>query len=270
MSNLAPVSKEKKAAVRDLVGEVSVSIFEDEDQHKLRVIERDGEPWFVLSDVCAKLGIANVGDAGTRLDDDEKDNIGITDVIGRSRSTTIINESGLYSLILTSRKPAAKRFKKWVTSEVLPSIRRSGVYQDRIPEFIRRFNENFDRVDHGYFSVISQLVQILWGRLEMVGHRMADRGPDGKQLRPDNSVGRLFAKWLEEHHPTVAGNYSLYLHKTDEWEGEVRQYPRALLPLFVEYVEDVWIPEHAERYFSTRDPAAIPHLPKLLPPVARG
>ena len=99
----------------------------------------------------------------------------------------------------------------------------------------------------------------------MVGHIMADRAPDGKQIRPDNSVGRLFAKWLEENHPEVCGEYKFYSHKTDEWEGDARMYPRALLPLFIEFVDDVWIPEHSERYFNTRDPAALPHLPKLLP-----
>ena len=61
---------------------------------------------------------------GPRLDDDEKDGVGITDAIGREQQTTVVNESGVYSLILTSRKPAAKAFKKWVTGEVLPSIQK--------------------------------------------------------------------------------------------------------------------------------------------------
>jgi prophage antirepressor-like protein len=93
----------------------------------LRVIDRAGEPWFVLADVCRVLDIGNPAQAATRLDDDEK---GITtnDTLGGAQEMTIINESGLYSLILTSRKEAAKRFKKWVTSEVLPSIRKTGSY----------------------------------------------------------------------------------------------------------------------------------------------
>ncbi|OYX07671.1 MAG: hypothetical protein B7Z15_15660 [Rhizobiales bacterium 32-66-8] len=95
---------------------------------EVRLIDRNGEPWFVLADVCRVLEIANHNDASGRLDDDEKDGVGITDPIGRVQQNTIINESGLYSLVLTSRKPAAKRFKKWVTAEVLPSLRRTGVY----------------------------------------------------------------------------------------------------------------------------------------------
>lgn len=103
--------------------------FEDRD---VRVLECEDSPWFVLSDVCDVLDISNSRDAAARLDDDEKAAVGITDTssngVTQSRQTTIINESGLYSLILTSRKKAAKRFKKWVTAEVLPAIRKTGGY----------------------------------------------------------------------------------------------------------------------------------------------
>lgn len=94
----------------------------------VRVLDRDGQPWFVLADVCRVLEIANSRDAAARLDDDERGDVGITDAIGREQATAIINESGLYSLILTSRKPEAKRFKRWVTHDVLPAIRRTGAY----------------------------------------------------------------------------------------------------------------------------------------------
>lgn len=95
----------------------------------VRMHLQEGEPWFVLSDVCRVLEIKNPRDAAKRLDDDEKDDLGITDAIGRQQATTIVNESGLYSLILTSRKDAAKRFKRWVTHDVLPSLRKHGVYR---------------------------------------------------------------------------------------------------------------------------------------------
>ena len=265
MSNIGPVSPRKKQAAAKVAMQYTMQVFEYEDKDDFRVMDRNGEPWFVLSEVCRKLGIANARDAASRLDDDEKDGVGIADAIGRDQKTTIINESGLYSLILRSNKPDAKRFKKWVTSEVLPAIRKTGSYAGKTPSFIKRFNENWDRVDHGYFSVINELALRLWGRLEMVGHIMADRAPDGKQLRPDGSVGGLFAKWLDANHPNVCKDYTFYNHKTDEWNGDVRQYPRALLPFFIEFVDDVWIPEHSERYFNTRDPAALPYLPKLLP-----
>lgn len=242
-----------------------MQVFETEENEQFRVVDRNGEPWFVLSEVCKKLGIVNVSDAASRLDEDEKDNIGITDAIGRTRSTIIINEPGLYTLVLRSSKPEAKQFKKWVTSEVLPTIRRTGSYHGRVPAFIKRANLNWDRVSAGHFSVINELTVRLWGRLEMVGHTMADTGPDGKQLRPDTSVGRLFAKHLRDEHPGLADKYGYYLHTTPEWEGDVREYPLEVLPIFIRFIDEVWIPQHSERYFNTRDPAALPYLPKLLP-----
>lgn len=243
----------------------AMKVFEYEHHEKFSVIDRDGEPWFVLNEVCAKLDIANPSDAASRLDDDEKDVLGITDTIGRVQKRVIINESGLYSVILTSRKPEAKRFKKWVTSEVLPSIRKTGGYGGKVPAFIRRYNDNWDRVDDGYFSVIGELTVRLWGRLEMAGHIMADRAPDGKELRPDVSVGRLFADWLKANQPEMTGHISYYIHKTPEWEGEARQYPRNMLPAYLDFIDNVWIPEHAERYLSQRDAAALPYLQALLP-----
>ena len=100
--------------------------------HSLRCTLRDGEPWFIAADVCEALAISNNRDALSRLDDDEK-GVANTDTPGGQQQMTIINESGLYSLILTSRKPEAKKFKKWVTSEVLPAIRRTGRYEQAAP-----------------------------------------------------------------------------------------------------------------------------------------
>ncbi|MEN2980965.1 Bro-N domain-containing protein [Tistrella bauzanensis] len=97
----------------------------------VRVVLRDGEPWFVLVDVCRVLSIGNPSQAAARLDGDERytliNNEGIADA--RARALTIISESGLYALILTSRKPAARRFRKWVTADVLPALRRTGRYE---------------------------------------------------------------------------------------------------------------------------------------------
>lgn len=266
MSNIGPVSPGKRSAANRVAMQMSMQVFHyEEDQADFRVIDRHGEPWFVLNEVCARIGISNAPDAARRLDADEKDTIGITDSIVRARQTAIINESGLYSLILTSRKAEARLFKKWVTSEVLPSIRKTGTYGGKVPAFIKRFNENWDRVPSTHFSVINELVYRLWGRLEMVGHTMADYAPSGKQNRPDVSVGRRFAAWLDEVHPTACADYDYYPHKTDDWEGDARMYPRSMLPLFLEYVDEVWIPEHAPEYFNSRDPAALPFLPRLLP-----
>lgn len=94
----------------------------------LRVVMRDGEPWFVASDVCGALALENTTKALLRLDEDEQALISIQGISRGNDQVNVINESGLYSLVLGSRKPEAKKFKKWVTSEVLPAIRKTGRY----------------------------------------------------------------------------------------------------------------------------------------------
>lgn len=95
---------------------------------EVRTVELNGEPWFALKDVCAVLGISNHKMTAQRLDADEVSLTDLTDSMGRQQETTVINESGLYNVILRSDKPEAKPFRKWVTSEVLPSIRKTGSY----------------------------------------------------------------------------------------------------------------------------------------------
>ncbi|WP_331281356.1 BRO-N domain-containing protein [Paenibacillus sp. FSL R5-0345] len=87
----------------------------------------DGQPWFVAKDVCDVLEISNNRDALNRLDEDEKDVVS-TDTLGGMQNVSVVNEPGLYSLILGSRKPEAKQFKRWITHEVIPSIRKHGAY----------------------------------------------------------------------------------------------------------------------------------------------
>lgn len=93
----------------------------------VRTVEMNGEPWFVLKDVCVVLGLGTVSKVADRLDADEK---GMNQIHtpGGMQDVTVINESGLYNVILRSDKPEAKPFRKWVTSEVLPSIRKTGGY----------------------------------------------------------------------------------------------------------------------------------------------
>lgn len=95
--------------------------------NEVRTVLRDGEPWWVLKDVCDILELSNSRMVADRLDDDEK-GVSIADTPGGKQEITIVSESGLYSVILLSRKPEAKKFKRWVTHEVLPTIRKHGVY----------------------------------------------------------------------------------------------------------------------------------------------
>lgn len=99
----------------------------------VRVIERPDGPWFVLADVCEVLELLNTSVVASRLDGDEKAVLSIaytsSSGVSQERRTLTINESGLWSLVMTSRKPEAKRFKKWLTSEVIPTIRKTGEYK---------------------------------------------------------------------------------------------------------------------------------------------
>lgn len=88
----------------------------------------EGEPWFVAADVCRALGLGNSSQAIAKLDDDEKSGVIISDPHGREQVTRFISESGLYALVLSSRKPEAKAFKRWITHEVIPAIRKTGGY----------------------------------------------------------------------------------------------------------------------------------------------
>lgn len=107
---------------------MALEVFNFEENQVRTITDENGDVWFVAKDVCDVLEINNVSQALSRLDDDEK----LTSLLmieGQNREILMINESGLYSLVMTSRKSEAKRFKKWVTSEVLPQIRKTGGYK---------------------------------------------------------------------------------------------------------------------------------------------
>jgi anti-repressor protein len=121
---------------RDLQGQppqAALSVFAFEGA-QVRVVTRNGEPWFVLADVCRVLGMGNPSQAATRLDDDEKHTLTRNEGanfpgLGNGGALpTLISEAGLYRLVMRSEKPAAKTFQKWVTGEVLPAIRKTGSY----------------------------------------------------------------------------------------------------------------------------------------------
>ncbi|MCZ0847820.1 phage antirepressor, partial [Brevibacillus laterosporus] len=100
----------------------------DYNGSQVRTFVIDGEPWFIGKDVCQVLGLTDPRKTIGLLDEDERNIIPVTDSLGRNQDTFIISESGLYSLILRSRKPEAKVFKRWITHEVIPSIRKHGAF----------------------------------------------------------------------------------------------------------------------------------------------
>lgn len=106
-----------------------VQVFTNPEFGDVRTLTIDGMPWFVGKDVAEALGYAKSRNAiAAHVDEDDALKRGVMDSLGREQTITFINESGLYSLILSSKLPGAKKFKRWVTSEVLPAIRREGAY----------------------------------------------------------------------------------------------------------------------------------------------
>lgn len=118
-----------------------IRVFENSEFGEVRVAEIDGEPWFIAADVCRALDVKNGRDAVSRLDDDEK-GVALTDTLGGKQEMAVVSEAGLYALVLSSRKPEAKAFKRWVMHDVLPSIRKHGAYMTE--EILQKTLENPD------------------------------------------------------------------------------------------------------------------------------
>ena len=143
----------------------------DFNENTVRVIMRDGEPWWVAKDVCDALGINNSRKAVNALDDDEKADVTIS-YGSQNRHVTSISESGLYSLIFRSNKPAAKKFKRWVTHEVLPQIRRTGMYamNNVIKQLSSEVDELHKKIDKMYpLQVLGAMVLAQKGSITFQG-----------------------------------------------------------------------------------------------------
>lgn len=117
-----------------------LQIFKNEEFGEIRVVELNNEPWFVATDICKALNLSNPTVAVQRLDEDERAKFNL----GRQGETNIVNKYGLYNLILSSRKPEAKKFKRWIIHGVLPSVRKHGAYMT--PEKIEEVLMNPDTI----------------------------------------------------------------------------------------------------------------------------
>ncbi len=163
-----------------------IQVFDFED-NAVRVVDIDGEPWFVAADVARVLEYRTASDAIRYLDDDEADTlkqrIRSENGVEQERQMLIINESGLYNLIFRSRKPEAKKFRKWVTAEVLPSIRKTGMYvapemDCRAPDGARNDGDGFadlpDRTFQQWINLVRE-TRLLFGR--DAARRVWDQSP---------------------------------------------------------------------------------------------
>lgn len=239
------------------------------DKEKIvRSILSNGEIWFLSSDVCNLLEINQMPKVLASLDKGEiRTGVGI-DQSGNPIKAKIISESGFYNLIFQSKNANSRKIKRWLTSEVLPQIRRTGNFcLDKTGQlnFVQRFWDNFDRVEPGYFSVIGELLWYIYAKIEKLGHVIPLTGINNKEIWPDISVGKLFSKWLIQKYPEQQHEYKTYSHQIrGRRTVEARQYPNRLLPYFREFLDNEWIAKNAARYFSDRDPKVLDYLPKLI------
>ena len=142
-----------------------LQIFENKDFGKVRIVTVDNLPWFVAADVCRALDIANSRDAVKRLDDDERGVVS-TDTLGGIQEMTVVNESGLYSLVLGSRKPEAKQFKRWITHDVIPTIRKTGGYVNNDELFVRTYLPNADDTTKALFRSTLETIRTQNAKIE--------------------------------------------------------------------------------------------------------
>lgn len=180
------------------------------DNQNVRIIELNNEPWFVAADVCRVLALTNPTVTINRLDDDERAKFNL----GRQGETNIVNESGLYELIFASRKPTARAFKKWVKSEVLPSIRKDGGYiatnedDDEMTILAKGFliaqktiESNKKKIVEQQLIIEAQKPKVLFAEAIQASHTSILVGEFAKILKQNGvDVGqkRLF-EWLREN-----------------------------------------------------------------------
>jgi prophage antirepressor-like protein len=178
----------------------SLTQFTFHNEYNVRIIDLDGELWFVAADVANALDYRDAGNMVRNLDDDERGTHNMSTPSG-DQNLSIINESGLYSAILKSRKPEAKKFKKWVTSEVLPSIRKTGKYEAPKPITPRNYINNNDMLN------IKRLIWCCAGHLDQ---KQSVSSAIWYSLRNVTGVPSP-AKFEVEHLPVLAQEFNRIL-----------------------------------------------------------
>lgn len=244
---------------------------EEQMFNEIRTIEQEnGSILFCALDVAKMLGYSNPHDAISKhCKYLVKCEVPHPQNPNKQLELIFISEGDVYRLIIKSKLPSAEKFEKWLFDEVVPSIRTKGYYgkidRTALPNFIERYKDNYHKLPRDYFSVISEMYVRLYLELEKVGYSVPDKGEHGKQMMPDISVGRGFAKFLRDHNSEFYDTCKTYVHTfPDGREVNANMYHIDALPMFIRYINEVWIPNNATNYFRERDPLALDYLPKLL------
>lgn len=183
-----------------------LQIFKNNQFGNVRIVMKEQEPWFVAKDVCNCLEINNSRQALIRLDDDEKSSVILNDGTPGNPEKSIVNEYGLYSLVLSSRKPEAKEFKRWITHDVIPQIRKTGQYVADIPrtlpDALRAYANEVEEHNKAKALIEEQKPKVLFADSVAASHTSILVGDLAKLLHQngvkDMGQKRLF-NWLREN-----------------------------------------------------------------------
>jgi len=220
------------------------------NQVPVRVVMKGGEPWFVAKDLCQILEIGNVSQVLTRLDEDEK---GITtaDTPGGKQNTSIVSESGMYVLVLGSRKPEAKAFRKWITSNVLPEIRRTGSYnaEKSLPSnvYFQRLRHHRDhQIENDKWCVFKEGSDVLL-------HIEQDLGLEVDQFDLcDGSIGYHWSRFRKgKEWANETGKY-LHIFRDRRGKQKANAYLLSELPYFRKWLKEIYIVEHLPSYLKNK------------------
>lgn len=230
-----------------------VAVFNYEN-NQVRNITIKGEPWFVLADVCKVLELSNPSRVAQRLECDERSNF----KLGRQGNAVVINESGLYAVILRSDKPQAKPFRKWVTSEVLPSIRKTGSYQASPTDELRQKNVQIreqnakirtaqllykiaDKTDTDYKQVLhARITHLLTGEYLLPLPEVNERTYSAEEIAKQLGISAWKVGRLANLHGLKTPKYGKLFYdkaKTAEKQVETWRYYENVIPVLKSLIE---------------------------------
>lgn len=237
----------------------NLTVFESKQFGKVRTIVINKEPWFVANDIAKALGYEKARNAITQhVDKDDALKQGVTDNLGRKQETTLINESGLYALIFGSKLETAKQFKHWVTSEVLPSIRKTGSYQAKPMDELRQKNVQIreqnakirtaqllykiaDKTDTDYKQVLhARITHLLTGEYLLPLPEVNEHTYSAEEIATRLGISAWRVGRLANLHGLKIPKYGKYFYdkaKTADKQVETWRYYESVIPVLKSLIE---------------------------------
>lgn len=220
-----------------------MQVFNNDQFGSVRTVVKDGEPWFVAADVCKALEIGNPTDVMRRLDDDERTLVSIEGA-SNTLPVNVINEPGLYAVVLGSRKPEAKAFKRWITHEVIPTIRKTGGYVANDDLFVETYFGDADESMKSAFRATLERVRRLNEEKKALNETVAVQSQQIAEMRPKVTYYDVILNSPDAiTMPVIAKDYG----KSAKWLN------KKLNELGVQFKQgDIWLlyAEHADKGYT--------------------